>query len=187
MALTIIAVGITWILWRGGWGKGTELARIDKIGLIAVLVIIIMGVTMTSLGLAINRRSVKGSAFGASFEATGGDDSTISNAAGRCRGRWCRRWSSRHARDRRSQARSASFHPEAARMIQLRFAQPRAYSRRRGDALSPTARPGRRSRTTRRIITMPPSATATRATRWPIAARTSSATISSPRGWEATA
>jgi hypothetical protein len=33
-----------------------------------------MGVTMTSLGLAINRRVVKGSAFGASFEAEGGDD-----------------------------------------------------------------------------------------------------------------
>jgi hypothetical protein len=75
MALTIIACGITWILWRGGWGKGTEIARIDKIGLIAVLVIVIMGVTMTSLGLAINKRSVRGSAFGASFEATGGDES----------------------------------------------------------------------------------------------------------------
>lgn len=74
MALTIVAIWIVWILWRGGWSGGTELARIDKIGLIAILVIVIMGVTMTSLGLAINRRSVKGSAFGASFEATGGDD-----------------------------------------------------------------------------------------------------------------
>lgn len=34
----------------------------------------IIGVVLISLGLAINRRSVKGSAFGASFEATGGDD-----------------------------------------------------------------------------------------------------------------
>lgn len=74
MALTIVAVWIVWILWRGGWGNGTELARIDKIGLIAILVIVIMGVTMTSLGLAINRRQLKGSAFGASFEASGGDD-----------------------------------------------------------------------------------------------------------------
>lgn len=79
MALTLGVVGIVLILWIGGWSKGTEIARIDKIGLIAVLVTIIMGVTMTSLGLAINRRSVKGSAFGASFEATGGEDSTISN------------------------------------------------------------------------------------------------------------
>lgn len=79
MALTVGVVGIVLILWKGGWSGGTEIARIDKIGLIAVLVTVIMGVTMTSLGLAINRRSVKGSAFGASFEATGGDDSTISN------------------------------------------------------------------------------------------------------------
>lgn len=74
MALTLGVVGIVLILWRGGWAVGTENARIDKIGLIAILVTIIMGVTMTSLGLAINRRQLKGSAFGASFEASGGDD-----------------------------------------------------------------------------------------------------------------
>lgn len=34
----------------------------------------IIGAILLSLGLAINRRSVKGSAFGASFEASGGDD-----------------------------------------------------------------------------------------------------------------
>ncbi len=33
----------------------------------------IIGAILLSLGLAINRRSVKGSAFGASFEAAGGD------------------------------------------------------------------------------------------------------------------
>lgn len=74
MALTLGVVGIVLILWKGGWSPATEGARIDKIGLIAVLVTLIMGVTMVSLGLAINRRSVKGSAFGASFEASGGDD-----------------------------------------------------------------------------------------------------------------
>ena len=81
MALTVVAVWIVWLLWRGGWSIGTEIARIDKIGLIAILVIVIMGVTMTSLGLAINRRSVKGSAFGASFEATGGDENSSPVAA----------------------------------------------------------------------------------------------------------
>lgn len=74
MALTVVTVGVIGILWRGGWTNGTETARIDKIGLIAILVTVIMGVVMVSLGLAINRRSVKGAAFGASFEATGGDD-----------------------------------------------------------------------------------------------------------------
>jgi hypothetical protein len=79
MALTLGLVGIILILWKGGWSVGTETTRIDKIGLIGVLVTVIMGVVMVSLGLAINRRSVKGGFLGASFEATGGDDSTISN------------------------------------------------------------------------------------------------------------
>lgn len=74
-ALTMFAAWLVWILWRGGWAEGTDAIRIDKLGLIAVLVIVIMGITMTGLGLAINRRSVKGEAFGASFEAVGGDDS----------------------------------------------------------------------------------------------------------------
>ena len=34
----------------------------------------IIGAVLLSLGLAMNRRSVKGSAFGASFEAAGGED-----------------------------------------------------------------------------------------------------------------
>ncbi len=74
MALTVLIVGIVMILWRGGWAIGTELARIDKIGLIAVLVTIIMGVTMTGLGLAINRRTLKANVGGSGFEASGGDD-----------------------------------------------------------------------------------------------------------------
>lgn len=74
MALTGIICWIVWILWRGGWPNGTELARIDKIGLIAVLLTVIMGVSMIGMQLAINRRQLKGSAFGASFEASGGDD-----------------------------------------------------------------------------------------------------------------
>lgn len=82
IALTGIVVWIVWILWRGGWPNGTELARIDKIGLIAVLITVIMGVSMIGLQLAINRRQLKGSAFGASFEASGGDEAvpvTVTN------------------------------------------------------------------------------------------------------------
>lgn len=74
MALTVFAVWIVWILWRGGWAINTQTARIDKLGIALILILVIMGITITSFGLAINRRSVKGSAFGASFEATGGDD-----------------------------------------------------------------------------------------------------------------
>lgn len=36
--------------------------------------LVIIGAILLSLGLAINRRSLKGSAFGASFEASGGDE-----------------------------------------------------------------------------------------------------------------
>jgi hypothetical protein len=86
MALTLGVVGIVLILWRGGWSAGTELARIDKIGLIAVLVTIIMGVTMTSLGLAINRRVVKANIGSAGFEASGGDDPTAPIVAGAAAG-----------------------------------------------------------------------------------------------------
>ena len=40
----------------------------SNFGLLAII-----GAILLSLGLAINRRSVKGSAFGASFEAAGGE------------------------------------------------------------------------------------------------------------------
>jgi hypothetical protein len=81
MALTCVAVWIVWILWQGGWAKGTESIRIDKIGLIAVLVIVIMGVTMTSLGLAINRRTLRANIGSSGFEASGGDEPTPSTIA----------------------------------------------------------------------------------------------------------
>lgn len=77
MSLTAVAVWIVWILWRGGWPVATASQRIDKLGLALVLVLVIMGVTMVSLGLAINRREVKASAFGASFEASGGDSDPV--------------------------------------------------------------------------------------------------------------
>lgn len=83
IALTAIVCGVIWILWRGGWAIGTEDDRIDKIGLLGVLLTVIMGVSMIGLQLAINRRQLKGSAFGASFEASGGDESvpvTVTNA-----------------------------------------------------------------------------------------------------------
>ena len=76
MALTLVIVWMIWIIWRGGWQIGTELARIDKIGLIAILLTIIMGLTMTGLGLAINRRTLRGNIGSSGFEASGGDEPT---------------------------------------------------------------------------------------------------------------
>lgn len=80
MALTAVVVGIILILWRGGWAPGTDALRIEKIALIGILVTVIMGLTMVGLGLAINRRSLKGGAFGATFEASGGDDAPVAQA-----------------------------------------------------------------------------------------------------------
>ena len=51
--------------------------RMEVIGALATSnygLLAIIGAVLLSLGLAINRRSVKGSAFGASFEAAGGED-----------------------------------------------------------------------------------------------------------------
>lgn len=76
VALTAIVCWIIWIFWRGGWPNGTELARIDKIGLIGVLVTLIMGISMAGLQLAINRRTLKANIGTAGFEASGGDEPT---------------------------------------------------------------------------------------------------------------
>ena len=74
MALTLVIVGVILILWIGGWPEDTSKDRIEKIGLIAILLTVIMGVTMTGLGLAINRRTLKGGIGTATFEASGGED-----------------------------------------------------------------------------------------------------------------
>lgn len=79
IAMTAFAVWITWILWRGGWGAGTELARIDKLGLALILVISISGITLASYGLAINKRTLKLGRDG--FEASGGDDAPAAAVA----------------------------------------------------------------------------------------------------------
>lgn len=72
IAMTVFAVWITWILWQGPWAAGTELARIDKLGLALILILSISGITLASYGLAINKRTLKLGKDG--FEASGGDD-----------------------------------------------------------------------------------------------------------------
>ncbi len=49
-------------------GRALDALASSNLGLLTII-----GAILLSLGLAINRRSVKGSAFGASFEASGGD------------------------------------------------------------------------------------------------------------------
>lgn len=70
-ALTGFAAWLVWILWT--W-VGFDKERIDALAKALFGLLFIVGIVLVSLGLAINRRSVKGSILGASFEATGGDE-----------------------------------------------------------------------------------------------------------------
>ena len=54
--------------------KGFDELRIGILGNALYGVLLIVGVVLVSLGLAINKRSVKGSILGASFEAEGGEE-----------------------------------------------------------------------------------------------------------------
>jgi hypothetical protein len=71
--LTGFAAWVVNIIWRGGW-HGFEQERIDALAKALFGLLLIIGIVLVSLGLAINKRSVKGSLLGASFEAQGGDD-----------------------------------------------------------------------------------------------------------------
>lgn len=58
------------------FGRGDASVRMEVIRALATSnygLLAIIAAVLLSLGLAINRRSVKGSAFGASFEAAGGE------------------------------------------------------------------------------------------------------------------
>ena len=73
--LTCFSVWLVWLLVA--FARADPKLRLDVIGALATSnygLLAIIGAILLSLGLAINRRSVKGSAFGASFEAAGGED-----------------------------------------------------------------------------------------------------------------
>jgi hypothetical protein len=69
--LTGLSAWIVWMLWT--W-KGFDQSRIDALAKALFGLLFIVGIVLVSLGLAINRRSIKGSILGASFEAEGGDE-----------------------------------------------------------------------------------------------------------------
>lgn len=72
--LTAFAGGLVWILWRGGWPERTADARVALLGQALLGTLAIIGIVLVSLGMAINKRSVKGKMLGAEFEAEGGGD-----------------------------------------------------------------------------------------------------------------
>jgi hypothetical protein len=69
--LTGFAAWLVWILWA--W-QGFDQLRIDALAKALFGLLFIVGIVLVSLGLAINRRSIKGSILGASFEAEGGEN-----------------------------------------------------------------------------------------------------------------
>lgn len=75
MALTIFSVWVVSIIAEYGRSYPEVRARVvDALASSNYGLLVILGAILLSLGLAINRRSLKASAFGASFDATGGDD-----------------------------------------------------------------------------------------------------------------
>ena len=86
LAASIIGSGVAmamtcwliWIFWRGGWTLPTEPQRLETLAYISFGLVILAFVTITSMGMAINRRSVRidGPAGMKVDMSGGGDDPT---------------------------------------------------------------------------------------------------------------
>lgn len=73
IAMTAFSGALVYIMWMGAWPVSTAEARVHVLGKALMLSLTGSLVVLTTLGFAINRRSIKVSKDG--FEATGGDDS----------------------------------------------------------------------------------------------------------------
>ncbi|WP_426163129.1 hypothetical protein [Sandarakinorhabdus sp. DWP1-3-1] len=73
-AMAMLGWGIH-ILWRGGWLDATQVQRIAAIAYISYGLLGLAFVTITALGMAINRRSIKvDGPGGTSVDISGGSD-----------------------------------------------------------------------------------------------------------------
>lgn len=70
----VLTVFSAWVVTIIRDWKGFDELRIRALSNALYGLLFIVGIVLISLGLAINRRSIKGSLLGASFEAAGGDD-----------------------------------------------------------------------------------------------------------------
>lgn len=74
VAMAMLGWGIH-ILWRGGWLNSTQVQRIAAIAYISYGLLALAFVTITALGMAINRRSIKVDGPGSTgIELSGGQD-----------------------------------------------------------------------------------------------------------------
>lgn len=72
IALTVFAAVLVYIMWKGGWSADTATQRIEILGTTLMLALAGSLLVLITLGLAINRRSIKFGRDG--FEASGGED-----------------------------------------------------------------------------------------------------------------
>ena len=75
IAFTVLVAWIVWILWRGGWPVETAVQRIDALAWAMLASLATAAITITALGLAINRRSIRVDGPGdTGVELSGGTD-----------------------------------------------------------------------------------------------------------------
>lgn len=74
-SFTGIVAWIVWILWRGGWPVATAGQRIEALAWAMLASLATAAITITALGMAINRRSIKvDGPGGTSVDISGGSD-----------------------------------------------------------------------------------------------------------------
>lgn len=81
VALTAYVVLVTFILWKGGWEASTAEQRIQALSWAMLGALGIVGLVITGLGFAINRRTFKGTLGTASFETSGGSEEMAPSTA----------------------------------------------------------------------------------------------------------
>lgn len=72
--LTMLAAWIVWILWAGGWPVSTADRRIAALAKALLALLGTVAVVLLSLGLAINRRTLKANIGRSGIDFSGGDD-----------------------------------------------------------------------------------------------------------------
>jgi hypothetical protein len=77
IAMTCFSGMLVYIMWKGGWPDATAEARVEVLSKALMLSLAGSLIVLTTLGFAINRRSIRVSKDG--FEAIGGDGAEINN------------------------------------------------------------------------------------------------------------